>query len=204
MNRFKLPSVIYLAVMFFLSLGLLSCNKEETQVQSIVFTNITSNKLTLTEGDDFRVKYIVEPYHLQETAVLEWTTSKKTVASVRNGKITAEHPGKAQITATCGSASAVINVEVVTLDVTSFKIPSSISGYVGAPVKVDVTNIQPEEASLSNIEWKIVDESIATCEVDGDNLYVTGVKQGSTKLVGNGLDITRECTVTIKEYIPVT
>ena len=204
MNRPRLQFAHCLVLTFFFSLGLISCNKEETQVQSIVFTNITSNKLTLTEGEDFRVKYIVEPYHLQETAVLEWTTSKKTVASVRNGKITAEQPGKAQITATCGSASAVINVEVVTLDVTSFKIPSSISGYVGAPVKVDVTNIQPEEASLSNIEWKIVDESIATCQVDGDNLYVTGVKQGSTKLVGNGLDITRECTVTIKEYIPVT
>lgn len=173
-------------------------------MQSIVFTNVTSNKLVLIEGESCKVKYIVEPYHLQQTAVLEWTTSKKSVASVRNGKITAGEAGRAQITATCGNASAVINVEVVTQDVTSFKIPTSISGYVGAPVKVDVTNIQPDGASVSNIEWKIVDGSIATCVIDGDELYVTGLKQGSTKLVGNGLDITRECDVTIKEYIPVT
>lgn len=204
MNRFKLSSVIYLAVMFSLSLGLISCEKETNEVHSILFTNVSSNKLTLTEGESFKVKYIVEPYELQETAVIEWTTSKKSIASVRNGKITAGEPGKAQITATCGKATAIINVQVVSMDVTSFKLPTSVSGYVGAPVKVDVTDIQPEEASLSNIGWKIVDESIATCEVDGDNLYVTGVKPGSTKLVGNGLDITRECTVTINEYIPVT
>ena len=187
-----------------LLLPAVSCKKESNEVQSILFTNITSNKLTLTEGGDFRVKYVVEPYHLQESAVLEWTTSKKDVASVRNGRITALQPGRTQITATCGNATAFINVEVVKLDVTSFRMPTSISGYVGAPVKVDVTDISPEDATVSNIDWEMTDESIATCEVDGDNLYVTGVKQGSTKLVGNGLDITRECTVTIKEYIPVT
>lgn len=186
-----------------LLLPAVSCKKESNEVQSILFTNITSNKLTLTEGDDFRVKYVVEPYHLQESAVLEWTTSKKDVASVKNGRIKALKPGRTQITATCGNATAFINVEVVKLDVTSFGIPTSISGYVEAPVKVDVTDICPEEATVSNIDWEMNDESVAVCYVEDGDLYVKGLKTGTAKLIGNGLDITRECTVTIKEYIPV-
>lgn len=180
-----------------------SCKKESNEVQSILFTNIASNKLTLTEGSDFRVKYVVEPYHLQESAVLEWTTSKKDVASVRNGRITALQPGRTQITATCGNATAFINVEVVKLDVTSFRIPTSISGYVGAPVKVDVTDISPEEATVSNIDWEMTDESVAECYVEDGDLYVKGLKTGTTILTGNGLDITLGCQVVIKAYVPV-
>ena len=89
------------------------------------------------------------------------------------------------------------------MDVTDFKLPSSVSGYVGAPIKVDVTGIEPEGASVTSITWTMSDESVATCHVDGGDLYVTGVKQGTTKLIGEGLDVKRECTVTVREYVPV-
>lgn len=183
---------------------LAGCKKEESNVvQSIQFTNVENGRLTLLEGENFRVRYTVEPASLQETAVLEWTSSKEDVASVRNGRISANEEGKATITATCGNATATISVEVETVDVTDFKLPSSVSGYIGAPVKVDVTGIEPEGGSVSSITWSMADESIATCHIDAGELYVTGVKQGTTKLIGEGLDVKRECSVTVKEYIPV-
>ena len=183
---------------------LAGCKKEEPDVvQSIEFTNVDNGRLTLLVGEDFRVKYTVEPASLQETAVLEWTSSKEDVASVRNGRISANEEGKATITATCGNATATISVEVESVDVTDFKLPSSVSGYVGAPIKVDVTGIEPEGASVTSITWTMSDESVATCHVDGGDLYVTGVKQGTTKLIGEGLDVKRECTVTVREYVPV-
>lgn len=183
---------------------LTGCKKEDSNVvQSIQFTNVDNGRLTLLVGEDFRVKYTVEPASLQETAVLEWTSSKEDVASVRNGRISANEEGKATITATCGNATATISVEVEAVDVTDFKLPSSVSGYIGAPVKVDVTGIEPEGGSISSITWSMADESIATCHIDAGELYVTGVKQGTTKLIGEGLDVKRECSVTVKEYIPV-
>ena len=183
---------------------LAGCKKEDPDVvQSIKFTNVDNGRLTLLVGEDFRVKYTVEPASLQETAVLEWTSSKEDVASVRNGRISANEEGKATITAKCGNATATISVEVETVDVTDFKLPSSVSGYIGAPIKVEVTGIEPEGGSVASITWSIADESIATCHVDGGDLYVTGVKQGTTKLIGEGLDVKRECSVTVKEYIPV-
>ena len=183
---------------------LAGCKKDDPDVvQSIEFTNVDNGRLTLLVGEDFRVKYTVEPASLQETAVLEWTSSKEDVASVRNGRISANEEGKATITATCGNATATISVEVESVDVTDFKLPSSVSGYVGAPIKVEVTGIEPEGGSVASITWSIADESIATCYVDGGDLYVTGVKQGTTKLIGEGLDVKRECTVTVREYVPV-
>jgi len=192
------------AIMTTVAVLLAGCKKEDPDVvQSIQFTNVENGRLTMLIGEDFRVKYTVEPAALQETAVLEWTSSKEEVASVRNGRISANEEGKAIITAKCGNATATISVEVETVDVTDFKLPSSVSGYIGAPIKVEVTGIEPEGGSVASITWSIADESIATCHVDGGDLYVTGVKQGTTKLIGEGLDVKRECTVTVREYVPV-
>ena len=183
---------------------LTGCKKEDSNVvQSIKFTNVENGRLTLLEGENFRVRYTVEPASLQETAVLEWTSSNEEVVTVKNGRISALFPGKADITASCGKASATVRIEVEAVDVTDFKLPSSVSGYVGAPVKVDVTGIEPEGASVTSITWSMADESIARCYVDGGDLYVTGVKLGTTKLIGEGLDVKRECTVTVREYVPV-
>ena len=183
---------------------LAGCQKEESNVvQSIRFTNIENGKLTMLAGESFRVKYTVEPAALQETAVLEWTSSKESVATVKNARISANEEGKATITATCGNATATIAVEVESVDVTGFKLPSSAFAYVGASVKIDVTDIEPEGGSVADITWSMADESVATCHVDGGDLYVTGVKQGTTKLIGEGLDVKRECSVTVKEYVPV-
>ena len=192
------------AIMTTVAVLLAGCKKEDPDVvQSIKFTNVDNGRLTLLVCEDFRVKNTVEPASLQETAVLEWTSSKEDVASVRNGRISANEEGKATITAKCGNATATISVEVETVDVTDFKLPSSVSGYIGAPIKVEVTGIEPEGGSVASITWSIADESIATCHVDGGDLYVTGVKQGTTKLIGEGLDVKRECTVTVREYVPV-
>ena len=76
------------AIMTTVAVLLAGCKKEDPDVvQSIEFTNVDNGRLTLLVGEDFRVKYTVEPASLQETAVLEWTSSKEDVASVRNGRI---------------------------------------------------------------------------------------------------------------------
>lgn len=187
-----------------MTLLLSACKKEESNmVQSIQFTNVDNGRLTMLVGESFRVKYTVEPASLQETAVLEWTSSKENVATVKNGRISANEEGKTTITATCGNATATITVEVESVDVTGFTLPSNASAYVGASVKVDVTDIEPEGGSVAAIDWSIADESIAKCYVEGNELFITGVKQGTTKLIGQGLDVTKECSVTVNEYIPV-
>ena len=129
--------LVFLSLMTAL-VALAGCKKENANVvQSILFTNVENGKLTMIAGESFRVKYTVEPAALRETAVLEWSSSKEDVASVRNGRISANEEGKATITATCGNATATIAVEVESVDVTAFDIdPTIIRKSVNVEVPV--------------------------------------------------------------------
>lgn len=183
---------------------LTGCKKEDSNVvQSIQFTNVENGKLMLVEGENFRVRYTVEPEELLETAVLEWTSSNVEVASVKNGRISALFPGKADITASCGKASATVRIEVEQLEVTAFQIQSKASGFVGKEIPIEVTEIEPSEASAASITWSVKPEDLAYAYVSEGLLYVKGRKPGTGTLIGEGKGVTKECSLEFKEYVAV-
>ncbi|MGN0190646.1 MAG: Ig-like domain-containing protein, partial [Candidatus Cryptobacteroides sp.] len=187
-------------------LSVASCQKEaETEtVKAIVFTNVPAKGVQISEGETFDLTYAIEPASLQETAQINWVSDDKGIASVRKGRITGVSAGKTIVRAVCeGGVEATAQVQVFPLEVTDFKIPSSLTVPRDETVKVDVSDIVPEEASVASIEWSIADESIATWEISAGALYVTGLQNGTTTLTGEGSGIARTCKITV-EYIPVT
>ena len=183
---------------------LTGCKKEESNVvQSIQFTNVENGRLTLLEGENFRVRYTVEPASLQETAVLEWISSNEEVATVKNGRISALFPGKADITASCGKASATVRIEVEQQEVTAFQIQSKVSGFVGREIPIEVTEIEPSEASAASITWSVKPEDLAYAYVSEGQLYVKGRKPGTGTLIGEGKGVTKESSLEFKEYVAV-
>ncbi len=58
-------------------------------------------KLTLKRGKSFKLKATMKPSNTSDT--ITWTTSKKKVATVKNGKVTAKSAGTATITAKTSS-----------------------------------------------------------------------------------------------------
>lgn len=196
-----MKKLIY-AFMVLITSFFVSCNKEgETVVEGIVFSNVHNGKITLDEGEEFVIKYIITPTELQDATVVSWETTDKSVAKVKNGKVTAEGEGTATISAYAGNASASVKVIVNPVAVTSFSIPSSINAYINQKVKVDVTNIQPENGSVSSIEWRVADEDVASIEIEDGELYVTALKNGSTTLTGSVENCKKSCKIEIKEYI---
>lgn len=208
MNVRKLISyVTILLVSFLAGTGLTSCQKEVEGVTEIIFTNVPSGKLKLAVGDEFKVKYLVLPETMQETAEIEWTTSDKNVARIRRGNIQAEGPGKAIITATSGNATASISVTVNAVQVESLDFPDEpFEVYLGATVKVTFENVTPENASLTTVDWEVKDygEGDATVEADDDCIYITGTEVGVADLYGyiDGVEIDHQ-EIVIKERIPV-
>ena len=193
----KFFSYFSLFVVALTSILMVSCkSEEETGVESIIFSNVNNGKITLDEGEEFIVEYIITPTELQEVAEVAWETTNKSVAKVRNGKITAQGEGTATITAYSGNVSASVKVTVNPVAITSFNIPGSINAYINQKVKVDVTNIQPENGAISSIEWRVSDEDIAVAEVDGGELYITALKNGSTTLIG----IAGDCKKKLQHY----
>ena len=197
----KFSSILFLTILF-----LPSCQKpvEELRVESIEFTNIPSRGIKLEEGDSFELKYRITPESLQETAEIEWSSDDKSIASVRKGKISGVSVGTTVIRAACeGGAEASVQVQVMPLEVTEFTIPSALTVPRDESIKVPVTELVPEHATAASIDWSIADESIAEWEISAGSLYVTGLKNGTTTLTGEGSGVTRTCKITV-EYVAVT
>ena len=197
----KFSSILFLTILF-----LPSCQKpvEELRVESIEFTNIPSRGIKLEEGDSFELKYRITPESLQETAEIEWSSDDKSIASVRKGKISGVSVGTTVIRAACeGGAEASVQVQVMPLEVTEFTIPSALTVPRDESIKVPVTELVPEHATAASIDWSIADESIAEWEISAGSLYVTGLKNGTTTLTGEGSGVTRTCNITV-EYVAVT
>ena len=197
----KFSSILFLTILF-----LPSCQKpvEELRVESIEFTNIPSRGIKLEEGDSFELKYRITPESLQETAEIKWSSDDKSIASVRKGKISGVSVGTTVIRAACeGGAEASVQVQVMPLEVTEFTIPSALTVPRDESIQVPVTELVPEHATAASIDWSIADESIAEWEISAGSLYVTGLKNGTTTLTGEGSGVTRTCKITV-EYVAVT
>ena len=206
-----MKKLLYLAVTvicIFAGLGFTSCEKEVEGVTEIIFTNVRSGKIKLSVGEEFAVKYLVMPEHLQETAEIDWETSDRKVARVRKGVIEAEGPGEATITASSGDTKATILVTVKAVQVEDFDLPDAIEVYLDATVKVTFENIDPDDGSLTTVEWVVGTEGEdggAEVTADDNCIYVTGTKEGVVTLYGyiDGVEIDHQ-EIVIKERIPVT
>ena len=200
--------VTILLVSLLAGLGFISCEKAVEGVTEILFTNVKSGKVNLSMGEEFKLKYMVMPEQLQETAEIEWESSDRNVAVVRRGVIEAKGPGEATITASSGNAKASVLVTVKAIQVEDLDFPSNtISVYLDATVEVRFRNVTPADASLTTVEWEIKDtgDGDATVEADDDCIYITGTKIGAAELYGyiDGKEIGHQ-KIDIKERIPVT
>ena len=207
-GRRFLSFVTILLVSLLAGLGFISCEKAVEGVTEILFTNVKSGKVNLSMGEEFKLKYMVMPEQLQETAEIEWESSDRNVAVVRRGVIEAKGPGEATITASSGNAKASVLVTVKAIQVEDLDFPSNtISVYLDATVEVRFRNVTPADASLRTVEWEIKDtgDGDATVEADDDCIYITGTKIGAAELYGyiDGNEIGHQ-EIVIKERIPVT
>ena len=208
MNVRKLISSVTILLVYLLAgLGFTSCEKEVEGVTEIIFTNVRSGKVSLSVGEEFTVKCLVLPEHLQETAQIDWETSDRKVARVRRGVIEAEGPGEATITASSGKAKATILVKVTAVQVEDFDLPDAIEVYLGATVKVTFEKVEPADGSLTTVEWVVgTEDEDGGAEVTADDncIYVTGTRIGVVTLYGyiDGVEIDHQ-EVLIKERIPV-
>ena len=207
-GRKLFPSVKILLVFFLAGFGSISCEKEAEGVTEILFTNLKSGKISLSTGEEFKVKYMVMPEQLQETAEIDWESSDRKVAVVRRGVIEAKGPGEATITASSGNAKASVIVTVKAIQVEDLDFPSkAIEVYRDATVEVTFKNVTPANASLTTVEWEVKDNGNgdATVEADDDCIYITGTKIGVAELYGyiDGNEIGHQ-EILIKERIPVT
>ena len=188
-----------------LTLGLISCTEEPAPI-AVSAVTLNSTSMTLVEGDTQTLIATVSPSNAENKKVI-WTSSNSSVASVKEGVVTALKAGKATVTAKSddGGKTATCEVTVnakvypvtgVTLDKTSYEMTEGDEFTLTATVN-------PSNATNKNVSWKSSNTSVATVS----NGKVTALKAGTTTITVTTEDgsKTATCSVTVNAKVyPVT
>lgn len=158
---------------------------------------LSSSELSIQLGHSETLIATVLPDNATDKTVT-WTTSDASIASVKDGAVTANNLGTAIITATAGNKSAECQVTVLPIEVTSVTLDITNLELTEGDSKTLTATVTPDNATNKNITWSSSNTAIAKVNESG---MVTAVKAGSaiiTVTTENG-GKTATCSVTVNE-----
>ena len=151
-------------------------NAADTTLKGI---SLNKTELTLEVGKSETLTVSYDPVNASKKGVT-WRSSKSSVVSVEEGKITAIKPGSAEITVTSdeGDFKAICKVKVPSPPIESIKFSSEeINVSVGETITLETIST-PEDAIIEDAIWTSSDETIATVS-DGE---LTALEIGTTEV----------------------
>ncbi len=128
------------------------------------------------------------------TDVVEWTTSAESVATVKNGVVTAVGAGTATITAKVGTLTATCTVNVSAVPATGITLDQTTLTLKQYATETLTATITPEN-STDKLTWSSSDEKVATV-TDG---VVKGVAKGTATITATVGAFNATCEVTVEE-----
>lgn len=153
-------------------------------------TDVTT--LNMKVGDTYDVKVTLTPENPTDRT-LTWTTSKASVATVTNGRITAVGVGTATIMVQGGNASPVMIEVNVRQRLESFAFESnSMELEVNQTKKLNII-FNPAEGVNTNVSFYSSDDSTVTVDNEGN---ITGISVGTAMITCVAEDL--------GEYRPIT
>ena len=162
-----------------------------------IYLNTTS--LTLTKGASESLIAIVEPDNATNPLVF-WASSDDSVATVREGTVTAIKSGKATIYASAEDKTATCEVTVIT-PVTGISLDCSGKALTEGESFTLKATVEPADADDKTVSWTTSNASVATVE----NGVVTAVASGEATITAKCADFSATCAVTVaQQIIPVT
>ena len=180
-----------------LAIVLLSCTEEPAPI-AVTSVTLDSISMTLVEGDTQKLTATISPSNAENKAVI-WTSSNSSVASVREGTVTALKAGESTITAksedggktaTCEVTvnAKVYLVESVSLDRTSYEMTEGEIFILSATVN-------PDNATNKEVTWNSSNPSVASV----DNGKVEALKPGTATITVKTVDgaKTATCDITV-------
>lgn len=131
-------------------------------------------------------------FHLAVNIPVEWKTSDASVATVKDGVITAKAKGTAVITAYTQTQSAQCKVTVSAAASTISLYKTSVEIYAGKTYYNGAT-------SSTSVSWSSSDTSVAKVQ----NGFITAVAPGTAVITAKNSSEEKTCMVTVKEAEPV-
>ena len=172
------------------------------KVIAVTGIKLSSSNLNMVVGDFVTLTAEVEPADATDKTVT-WSSSKESVAYVKDGVVKAMSAGTAEIKATAGSFSAVckVNVTEKTVEVTGIKISKSSMEMVEGDTATLTAEVEPSNATDKTVTWSSTDDKVASVK-DG---VVTAVAPGKADIKATAGGYSAVCSVTVtKKTIAVT
>lgn len=178
-NMLKLKKIFSIAIVLW---ALCACTKKpEEVIIPVTSISLNFNKAGLHEGESYRLQATITPSDATDP-VIKWSSSDNSVVTVdQQGVITGKSAGTATVTATCNGftdtcevtvTAEAVPVESIRLGLTKISVP------VGKVFDISVT-VKPDNATLSNINWKSSDPAVATVNQQGQ---ITALAPGHTTI----------------------
>lgn len=160
---------------------------------------LSQKEAVLDVGETVTLKATVKPENTTEPVV--WTSNNPSVATVKDGVVTAVKTGAASITATAGdkNASCTITVKDTFIEVTSISLNETSFFLMEGNSYLLTATVKPDNATDKSVTWSSSDESLAT--VYGGK--VTAIKAGTVTITAKAGDKTATCVFDISARIPV-
>lgn len=174
------------------------------KVESI---SLDKKEATMKQEEKLTLKATINPSYA-ENKNITWESSDKSIATVKNGEITAVSPGKVEIKAITedGNKEAVCTITVLSLPIKSISFASEEQTvYIGSITKL-LTISTPANTILENPIWTSSNEEVATVE-EGN---VKALALGETTITVSNQDktITASIKITVvnkpKEKLNIT
>ncbi len=151
---------------------------EKVPVQRI---ELSPEEVTLTEiGQTAVIKPVVTPDNASNKEVV-WSSDDTSVATVKNGVITAVSNGTAQITATAADGSGANNFARVTVNastkVTGIQITASSDTIVAGETMELAVTVTPSGASNREVVWSVSDPRKAEITENGAGKWLLKAKE---------------------------
>ncbi len=155
---------------------------------------LSTTYVSLRINEIANIKANVYPANATDKTVT-WTSSDPTVASVKDGDVTALKIGSATITAKAGSltATCIVNVLPATVAVTSVTLDKTTASLKEKETLTLKATVAPVDATDKTVTWTSSNTDVATVK-DG---VVTAVKAGTATITAKAGDKTATCTVTV-------
>ena len=170
----------------------------------IEVTDIELNKteLTLVEGESEVLTATVKPSDATDKS-LTWYSSDKSIATVEDGKVTANKAGEATITVKAGAIEKAckVTVSAKVIPVESIGLDHETLTLVEGNTATLVATVTPDNATDKTVTWTSQKPEIATVYDAGE---VSAKSEGQTIITATAGSKSATCLVTVeKKVIPV-
>ena len=198
---------IYQKIMYlfasFLLLSVFGCTEEEVGPVAVASVTLDAASMELLEGESHTLTATVSPSNADNQKII-WASSNVSVASVKEGVVTALKVGNATITAKSddggktATCEVVVNAKVYPVESISLD-RTSVDLTEGDEITLTAT-VKPDNATDKSVSWSSSDPSVAEV-VDGK---VTALASGSATITvktdDGGKTATCEVVVNAKVY----